>query len=187
MYHSISVSQHFINIFLPSKLNFKLFLEPKFWFGSRFSQFKICIIWRCYKSSLLNCNIVDLEEKNIFFFTFANFESLLGPHYGSGARILSIENLYHMYKLYCKFGIKEELFCKTRILFSMFHNDLIFILTIWNFLTIRISCTKIGLIWASGSREIVKTVKSLETDGQTDRQMDIRDQKISLKPSVFLV
>lgn len=62
-----------------------------------------------------------------------------------------------------------------------------FFKTIWNFLSIRIFCTKIGLIWASGSREIVKTVKSLETDGQTDRQMDIRDQKISLKPSVPLV
>lgn len=70
---------------------------------------------------------------------------------------------------------------------SLLKGDLIFILTIWNFFSIRIACTKIGLIWASGSREIVKTVKSLETDGQTDRQMDIRDQKISLKPSIPLV
>lgn len=67
--------------------------------------------------------------------------------------------------------------------YSLLKRGLIFILTIWNFFSMRIPCTKISLIWASGSREIVKTVKSLETDGQTDR----RDQKISLKPSVPLL
>lgn len=198
LYHSISVSQHFPNIYLPSKLNFKLFLEPRFWFGSRFSQFKINIIWRCFKSNLLNCNIVDLEEENIFF-TFFLYMFMLtlnpsrGPTIGPGPGFYQLRIFIICTNLVVYFGIKEEWFCKTRILFSMFHNyvpfkrGFNFILTIWNFLSIRIFCTKIGLIWASGSREIVKTVKSLETDGQTDRQMDIRDQKISLKPSVPLV
>lgn len=103
-------------------------MEPKFWFGSRFSQFKIKIIWRCFKINLLNCNIVDLEEKNIFFFTLFLYMFMLtlnpsrGPTIGPGPGFYQLRIFIICTNLVVYFGIKEEWFCKTRILFSMFHN-----------------------------------------------------------------
>ena len=44
-------------------------------------------------------------------------------------------------------------------------------------------CAKFGLNWPNGSGEEDENVKSLQTDGQTDRRRTIGDQKSSLELS----
>ena len=61
---------------------------------------------------------------------------------------------------------------------SLFHNYLPwnrtgpFVWTNLNFLLPRMLCAKFGWDWLSGSGEEDKNVKSLQTDGRTDRRKD---------------
>ena len=71
--------------------------------------------------------------------------------------------------------------------FSALNIDRTFISAIYIRPPIRMLCAKFGLNWISGYREEVQNVKSLQTDGRTDRRTDGRrtkgDQKSSLELS----
>ena len=123
---------------------------------------------------------------------------IISPWKRAGSFIWTNSNPLHLRMLCAKFGWNwlsgsgEEDFWMSSMYFHYFiiispwRRVGPFIWTNFNPLHPGILCAKFGWNWPSGSGEEDENVKSLQTDGRTDRRRTTSDQKSSLELSASL-